>query len=153
VIDIFWFGSDTCAFEVVPARPSALALIFALNPEGVRDALAAYALVFLLHLVLLDLFLRFLRPLHRLLLLPLVFIDPFSRVLLLEVVENNPFEVEGVEESALGEGGDVFRVDRPDLVCVISSLDHLAVFGNLCDFGVGTGDDLIQWRGTYRNSS
>jgi hypothetical protein len=55
--DLFVFGVDACALQVVPARSAALVLVAALNPEGIRDDLAADALVLFLILYLPALFL------------------------------------------------------------------------------------------------
>jgi hypothetical protein len=152
VLDLLGPGLDACALEVVPAGAPALGLVAALDPEGLLDDFAADALLLLLVLIrlagALDLLLHLDLLLGRtldLLLLALVLALALLRlvdVLLLEVVEDDAFEVEGVEEGALGEGLDVVGVDGPDLEGVLALLDDLAVLGDVCDLDVRVADGL-----------
>jgi hypothetical protein len=114
---------------VIPAGAAAFGFVAALDPVGVVDDLAADAFLLLFVVVLglgFDLLLDAFGLLPGLLSLA-VLVD----VLLLEVVEDVALEVEGVEEGSLGEGGDVFGVDRSDLEGVLFLGDDLCVFWNL----------------------
>lgn len=157
VFHLFWLGLDARALQVVPARAPALGLIAALDPVRLLNHLPTDALLLLVifprtptdalallldlhhhsHPLLLD------HPLHALLLLALVLALALLRlinVLLLKVVEHHAFQVEGVEEGALGEGLDMVGIDGPDLEGVLPQLYLLVIFGDLCDFKVRAVD-------------
>lgn len=155
VFNLFRLSLYACTLKMVPAWAPAFSLVAALNPKRLLDDLAAntFLLFFVFiyfstfHFLFTTIRFFFRKPL-TLFFFALVFSFVFLclvNILLFEVVKNHAFQIERIEESTLGKGLDMVWVDGADLEGMLSLLDHFAVFGDFCDFRVGSVDSFEEF--------